>query len=106
MAEAGWAGACVDQVTTPSVPLAVVSDVLAAAGLVIAIAVQRIRQRYDIETVRETKAFIDGEGPEHIVREHKLSRRARTVLNALAGAAVGLLIFAVLFAFSVFGAST
>ena len=87
-----------------SSPLAVVAIALFVAGLAVAIALERIQRRYDIETVREITAFLDGTDPENIARERRVSNVARAALQLLAGAvAGGVLMAAVVAVVSLFG---
>lgn len=77
---------------TAASPMFAVAIVLLVAGASVSYVAGRIEKRYDIETVREVKAFLDGAEPDQIVRNRKVPKSARTALQILGGA-VGAVVF-------------
>jgi len=53
---------------------------------------ERIENRYDIETMREVQAFLQGAEPEQIERERRMPKALRAVVQMAAGAAVAALL--------------
>lgn len=76
--------------------LNVISFVIFAAAIVLAYVGGRIEKRYDIDTLKEVKAFLNGEEPGQIERNRKLPKAGRIVLKAVIGAAVGILLASVI----------
>ncbi len=75
-----------------SSPLVVIAFLLVAASIPTSLIAQRIQKRYDIDTMREVMAFLDGVEPDQIERDRKLPKTARAALQMLAGAA-GMIVF-------------
>ena len=72
--------------TFPS-PMIVIAFLLLVAGVGLSYVAGRIQKRYDIDTMREVKAFLDGADPDQIERDRKMPKAARDTLRMLAGAA-------------------
>lgn len=73
-----------------SISFLVIAALVIVAGLVAAFYAGRIQKRYDIETMREVKAFIDGADPDEIERNRTMPKAVRNELKMLAGAAAGI----------------
>ena len=75
---------------TPASPFFVIAILLLVAGVALSFVAQRIETRYDIDTIREVQAFLDGAEPDQIERDRKLPKAARDTLRVLAGAAAAI----------------
>ncbi len=62
------------------------------AGGATSFVAERIENRYDIETMREVQAFLQGAEPEQIERERRMPKALRAVVQMAAGAAVAALL--------------
>lgn len=71
-----------------SSPLVAIALLLLVSAIPVSFVAERIERRYDIDTLREVRAFLSGAEPDQIARERKISKPARALLEALAGAAV------------------
>ena len=71
----------------PSSPLFVIAFLLLIAGCAVSFVGTRIERRYDIETMREVSAFLEGADPDQIERNRKIPKVASIILKMLAGAA-------------------
>lgn len=73
---------------------------LALAVLVASVAVsymaERIERRYDIDTISEVSAFMEGADPDQISRERRIPKAARIALKMAAGAAAGVVLMLLL----------
>lgn len=76
-------------------PLVIVAIVVVVAGAAVSLVAERIKERYDIETMSEVKAFMDGVEPDQIVRGRRMSKAASVTLKVLAGAALGITLMTV-----------
>lgn len=70
-------------------PLFLLMGIPLAAALVIAIAVQRIEERHDLDTRGEVAAFLAGTDPEDIARDRKLPRWLRLGFYMILGGVIG-----------------
>ena len=69
-----------------------------AAAIAAAVAIEKIKRANDVETYREIVAFMEGREPDRSGRADKPARVRETALKLLAGAGVGVLVCAVIFA--------
>jgi hypothetical protein len=85
---------------TPAKLLVVIVSLLAllvlAASVAVSFIAERIERRYDIDTIREVQAFMEGADPDQISRERRIPKAARIALKMAAGAAAGIVIMMVL----------
>jgi len=82
---------------TPASPFFVIAILFLVAGVVLSFVAQRINDRYDIETMREVQAFLEGAEPDQIERDRKLPKAARDALKILAGAATGIVFMTIVY---------
>ena len=82
---------------TPASPFFVIAILVLLAGVATSVVAERIRKRYDIDTVREVRAFLDGKAPDQIERERRMPKVLRTILQMAAGAAVAVVFMAVVY---------
>ena len=82
---------------TPASPFFVIAILFLVAGVVLSFVAQRINDRYDIETMREVQAFLEGAEPDQIERDRKLPKAARDGLKILAGAATGIVFMTIVY---------
>lgn len=85
----------------PTSPFFVIAILMLVAGAAVSVVAERIQKRYDIDTIREVSAFLDGADPEQIERDRKMPKSARAALQMLAGAAVAIAFMA--FAYLIIG---
>lgn len=78
-------------------PFGLIALFLLVAGVGVSLIAERIEKRYDIETVEEVRAFLDGKEPEQIERERRIPKALRPILQMIAGAAVGVVFMTVLY---------
>ena len=78
-------------------PLAIVAIAVLVAGAAVSFAAERVKKRYDIETMGEVKAFLDGVEPDQIARICRMPKAASVALRMLAGAALGIALMTVLY---------
>ena len=78
-------------------PLFAIAIVLLVGGVALSYVAGRVEKRYDIETIREVKAFIDGAEPDQIERDRKIPKAARDALKILAGAAAAIVFMAIVY---------
>lgn len=78
-------------------PFGLIALFLLVAGVGVSLIAERIEKRYDIETVEEVRAFLDGKEPEQIERERRIPKALRAILQMVAGAAVGVVFMTVLY---------
>lgn len=71
-------------------PLVIVAIAVLVAGVAVSLVAERVEKRYDIETMSEVKAFMDGVEPDQIVRSRRMPKAASVALKVLAGAALGM----------------
>ena len=68
---------------------------LFGAALFFALRIEKIKKQYDVQTYREVAAFLEGKTLDEIQRLRESGKRPyQTIIKALAGAAVGLLLAA------------
>ena len=72
-------------------PFLIVAALLFVLGMALAFYAARIQTRYDIKTMREVKAFLDGTDPDQIERTRTIPSAARVVLQCLIGALGGII---------------
>ena len=84
-------GIMVGQGQTFLSPFLIVAALLLVLGLALAFYAARIQSLYDIKTMREVKAFLDGTDPDHIERTRTIPNVARVVLQCLIGAIGGII---------------
>lgn len=77
-------------------PLYILALLVLIAGVAASGIAERIERRYDIDTMREVQAFLEGVDPDKIVRERRLPKAVRIAMKMAAGAAVGAIMSAVL----------
>lgn len=77
-------------------PLYILANVVLVLGAAVSFVAERVESRYDIETLSEVKAFMDGADPDQIDRQRRLPKAARIALQMLAGAAMALVLMMVL----------
>ena len=82
---------------TPESPFFVIAILLLVAGVALSFVAERIQKRYDIDTMREVSAFLEGADPDQIERDRKIPKTARAALQMLAGAAVAIVFMAVVY---------
>lgn len=73
-------------------PLYKLALVIVVVGGATSFVAERIENRYDIETMREVQAFLQGAEPEQIERERRMPKALRAVVQMAAGAAVAALL--------------
>lgn len=78
-------------------PMVVISLLLLVAGASTSFVAERIKRRYDIDTMREVRAFLDGADPDQIERDRRAPKALSTALKMLAGAAVGIVFMTVVY---------
>ncbi|MDO4532426.1 MAG: helix-turn-helix domain-containing protein [Coriobacteriia bacterium] len=81
----------------PTSPFFVIAILMLVAGVCVSVVAERIQKRYDIDTIREVSAFLDGADPAEIERNRKMPKSARAALQALAGAAVAIVFMTVVY---------
>lgn len=77
-------------------PLYVLAVLVLVASVAVSFIAERIERRYDIDTIREVQAFMEGADPDQISRERRIPKAARIVLKMAAGAAAGVALMMVL----------
>ena len=77
-------------------PLSLLALLVLAASVAVSFIAERIERRYDIDTIREVQAFMEGADPDQISRERRIPKAARIALKMAAGAAAGIVIMMVL----------
>lgn len=77
-------------------PLYILANVVLVLGAAVSFIAERVETRYDIETMSEVKAFMDGADPDQIDRQRRLPKAARIALQMLAGAAMALVLMMIL----------
>ena len=77
---------------TPASPLFWIAILLLLGGVALSFGAERVKKRYDIDTMREVTAFLEGADPEQIERDRKMPKAAREALQILLGA-VGAVVF-------------
>lgn len=77
-------------------PLYILANVVLVLGAAVSFIAERVESRYDIETMSEVKAFMDGADPDQIDRQRRLPKAARIALQMLAGAAMALVLMMIL----------
>lgn len=77
-------------------PLYILANVVLVLGAAVSFVAERVETRYDIETMSEVKAFMDGAEPDQIDRQRRLPKAARIALQMLAGAAMALVLMMIL----------
>jgi hypothetical protein len=82
---------------TPASPFFVIAILVLLAGVATSVVAERIRKRYDIDTVREVRAFLDGADPDQIERDRKMPKAARSALQMLAGATSAVAFMAIVY---------
>ena len=82
---------------TPASPFFVIAILVLLAGVATSVVAERIRKRYDIDTVREVRAFLDGADPDQIERDRRMPKAARSALQMLAGAASAVVFMAIVY---------
>ena len=70
-------------------PLFVLAVLVLVASVAVSYIAERIERRYDIDTIREVQAFMEGADPDQISRERRIPKAARVALKMAAGAAAG-----------------
>lgn len=78
-------------------PLVIVAVAVLVAGAAVSFVAERVKKQYDIETMSEVKAFVDGVEPDQIVRGRRMPKAASVALKVLAGAALGIALMTVLY---------
>ena len=78
-------------------PFGLIALFLLIAGVGVSCIAERIEKRYDIETMEEVRAFLDGKAPDQIERERRMPKVLRTILQMAAGAAVAVVFMAVVY---------
>ena len=78
-------------------PFGLIALFLLVAGVGVSLIAERIEKRYDIETVEEVRAFLDGKEPEQIERERRIPKVLRIILQIAAGAAVAVVFMTVVY---------
>ena len=69
-------------------PLRFIALLMLVAGVAVSFVAERIERRYNIETLQEVQAFLDGKEPDQIERDRRMPTALRIVLQMAAGAAV------------------
>ena len=82
---------------TPASPFFAIAILLLVAGVAVSYVAQRIENRYDIDTMREVKAFLDGAEPDQIERNRKMPKAARDMLRMLAGAVAAVVFMGIVY---------
>ena len=77
-------------------PLFALGVLVLVASVAVSYIAERIERRYDIDTIREVQAFMEGADPDQISRERRIPTAARVALKMAAGAAAGVAIMMVL----------
>ena len=77
-------------------PLFALGVLVLVASVAVSYIAERIERRYDIDTIREVQAFMEGADPDQISRERRIPKAARVALKMAAGAAAGVAIMMVL----------
>jgi transcriptional regulator with XRE-family HTH domain len=72
-------------------PLRFIALLMLVAGVAVSFVAERIERRYNIETLQEVQAFLDGKEPDQIERDRRMPTALRIVLQMAAGAAVAVL---------------
>lgn len=72
-------------------PLRFIALLMLVAGVAVSFVAERIERRYNIETLREVQAFLDGKEPDQIERDRRMPTALRIVLQMAAGAAIAVL---------------
>lgn len=72
-------------------PLRFIALLMLLAGVAVSFVAERIERRYNIETLQEVQAFLDGKEPDQIERDRRMPTALRIVLQMAAGAAVAVL---------------
>ena len=78
-------------------PFGLVALFLLVVGVAISFIAERIEKRYDIETMEEVRAFLEGKEPDQIERERRMPKALRSLLQAAAGAAVAVVFMTVVY---------
>ena len=78
-------------------PFGLIALFLLVAGVGVSLIAERIEKRYDIETIEEVRAFMDGKEPDEIEREHRMPKVLRIILQIAAGAAVAVVFMTVIY---------
>ena len=78
-------------------PLAIVAVAVTAAGAAVSLVADRVKKQYDLETMSEVKAFLDGAEPDQIIRNRRMPKAASVALKVLAGAVMGIALMMVLY---------
>lgn len=68
-------------------PFGIVALFLLLAGVATSFIAERIEKRYDIETMQEVQAFLEGKEPDEIERERRMPKALRIAIQMVAGAA-------------------
>ena len=79
-----------------SSPLCMIAVLILVASVAVSFVAERIEQRYDIDTMREVQAFMEGEDPDKIVRERRLPKAIRMALRMAAGAVAAVVLMMLL----------
>lgn len=77
-------------------PLYVLAVLVLVASVGVSYIAERIERRYDIDTISEVQAFMEGADPDQISRERRIPKAARVALKMAAGAAAGVALMLVL----------
>lgn len=78
-------------------PFGLIALFLLIAGVGVSLIAERIEKHYDIETMQEVQAFLEGKEPDEIDRRRRMPKALRTILQMAAGAAVGVVFMTVLY---------
>ena len=79
-----------------SSPLYMIALFILVASVAVSFVTERIERRYDIDTMREVQAFMEGEDPDQIVRERRLPKAIRMALRMAAGAVAAVVLMMLL----------
>ena len=78
-------------------PFGIVALFLLIAGVATSLIAERIEKRYDIETMQEVQAFLEGKEPDEIERERRMPKALRTAIQVVAGAAAAVVFMMVVY---------
>ena len=78
-------------------PFGIVALFLLLAGVATSFIAERIEKRYDIETMQEVQAFLEGKEPDEIERERRMPKALRTAIQVVAGAAAAVVFMMVVY---------
>ena len=78
-------------------PFGIVALFLLLAGVATSFIAERIEKRYDIETMQEVQAFLEGKEPDEIERERRMPKALRIAIQMVAGAAAAVVFMMVVY---------